>query len=906
MGTASRTCTDCHTPVPDDAAFCPTCGAPTPTHLREEVGEDFEPRLKAALDDRYRIERELGRGGMAVVYLAHDVRHERQVAVKVLRPELAASVGSDRFLREIKLAAKLTHQNVLAVYDSGEADGFLYYVMPYVDGESLRHKLNRERQMAIGETLRLTGEIAEGLEYAHEQGVIHRDIKPENILLLRGHALIADFGIAKALARSGASHLTSTGTSVGTPLYMSPEQAAGDPLIDHRADLYSLGCMLYEMLAGEPPFTGPTVQAIVAKHAMEPRPSVRTVRDTVPWAVDETIRRAMAKAPADRVETASAFVEALQAEGTSAQPDEQGALAGKAGIPVAPGRIPARWVLGVVAVVALVVLAVVLWTARPFGARRQASDVPRRLSLLISTEERATQPSVSPDGSTIVYVGGDSSRFDLFVRRVRGGNPLQLTNDAAFEEHPAFSPDGERIVFARRDSPDGAPSIWVVPTLGGERMPVAVNGRWPAWSPDGSRLAFVETQTGGRDVLVTTAAEGGDRTVVFENEDPYLFLRSPAWSPHGTQLAFVRSLGGSSGEVWLVSVDGGAPRRLTRDPDGVRAYDPEFTADGAGIVHASNRAGTTNLWLAPLDGGPPTRLTTGAGPDEAPSVARDGSIVYANVRERTDLLAYDLGTLERRTLLRHFTFLGTPAASPNGREIAFSRAEVDGSWHIWIMALDDLAPRQLTTGGPPQVYARFTPDGESLVYMTWATPGRVWRIPRTGGPPTALTPENEDAGYGDVSPDGRWLVYARTEGGATHIYMVEYGRGDARRLTETPGTLPRWSPDAQWIAFSPNRGAEGGIFVIRPDGTDERRLTDVGGWPTWFPDAKRIGFVVVGADQRQRAYVVPLDGGAAAPIEGIEYHLPWAAFDVAPDGRTLLTTDVVHLGDEIWLLEPGR
>ncbi|MBE0591214.1 MAG: protein kinase, partial [Gemmatimonadales bacterium] len=281
---------------------------------------DLEVRLRVALADRYLIEREIGRGGMAVVYLAHDRKHDRDVALKVMRPELAASVGAERFLREITLAAKLTHQNVLALYDSGDAEGFLYYVMPYVEGESLRQKLHRERQLPIHEALQLTQEIAEGLGYAHEQGVIHRDIKPENILLSHGHALIADFGIAKAVAKPGASHLTSTGISVGTPLYMSPEQAAGDPHVDHRSDIYSIGCMLYEMLAGEPPFTGPNVQAVMAKHAIDPRPRVRTVRDAVAESLDAAIGRAMARAPADRFDSAHAFAAALSAVPRSAEP----------------------------------------------------------------------------------------------------------------------------------------------------------------------------------------------------------------------------------------------------------------------------------------------------------------------------------------------------------------------------------------------------------------------------------------------------------------------------------------------------------------------------------------------------------------------------------------------------------
>jgi serine/threonine protein kinase len=251
---------------------------------------------------------------MAIVYLAHDVRHERDVALKVLRPELATSVGGDRFLREIKIAARLNHPNILALFDSGQADGFLFYVMPYVEGESLRERLIREGELPGDQALRIIKDVAEGLGYAHELGVVHRDIKPANILLSRGHALIADFGIARAVSSVGTATLTATGLSMGTPLYMSPEQAAGDPSVDHRADLYSLGCMLFELLAGKPPFSGPTAQAIMAKHLVDPCPSIRMIRDTVPVAIDAAIKRAMAKLPVDRFASAHAFAKALDAE----------------------------------------------------------------------------------------------------------------------------------------------------------------------------------------------------------------------------------------------------------------------------------------------------------------------------------------------------------------------------------------------------------------------------------------------------------------------------------------------------------------------------------------------------------------------------------------------------------------
>src|SRR5665647_1162315 len=281
------------------------------------------PHLSASLADRYRIERELGAGGMATVYLAHDLKHDRSVAIKVLRNELAAVIGADRFLSEIKTTANLQHPHILSLFDSGAVDGTVFYVMPFVEGESLRDQLLREKQLPLEDALRIGRAVADALQYAHARGVIHRDIKPENILVQNGHALVADFGIALAASKVGGSRMTETGMSLGTPQYMSPEQAMGERELDARTDIYALGCVMFEMLAGEPPFTGPTVQAIVAKVVTAPAPSVRSKRDTVPEYVDNAIRIALQKTPADRFRTAAEFASALAPVGA------------------APGRAPA-------------------------------------------------------------------------------------------------------------------------------------------------------------------------------------------------------------------------------------------------------------------------------------------------------------------------------------------------------------------------------------------------------------------------------------------------------------------------------------------------------------------------------------------------------------------------------------
>jgi len=284
---------------------------------------ELEERLRIALADRYALERELGRGGMAVVFLARDPRHDRAVAIKVLRDEIAAALGAERFLREIQIAAKLHHPHILPLYDSGAAADLLYYVMPYVEGESLRQRLDRETQLPLDDALAITRQVASALAYAHSHDVVHRDIKPENILIESGEAVVADFGIARAITAAGGDKLTQTGMAIGTPLYMSPEQAGGGA-IDGRSDLYSLACVLYEMLAGHPPFLGGTAQAILARHALDPVPPLRTARGTVSGAVEQALDRALAKSPADRYATALQFAEALGGSGRSGVPPASG------------------------------------------------------------------------------------------------------------------------------------------------------------------------------------------------------------------------------------------------------------------------------------------------------------------------------------------------------------------------------------------------------------------------------------------------------------------------------------------------------------------------------------------------------------------------------------------------------
>jgi serine/threonine-protein kinase len=488
-------------------------------------------RLRAALESRYQIEHELGAGGMATVYLARDLKHERHVAVKVLRPELAAVLGGERFLREIRVTANLQHPHILPLYDSGEADTFLYYVMPYVEGESLRDKLTREKQLAIDEALEITKQVASALDFAHRHDVLHRDIKPENILVHEGQALVADFGIALAVRAAGGTRLTETGLSLGTPHYMSPEQAMGDRQLDARSDIYSLGCVVYEMLVGDPPHTGSTAQAILAKVVTDtPRP-MTTLRDTVPVHVEAAVHKALAKLPADRFPAASVFSEAL----THAVEHPVPLPASAVEAPTTPIRrhktLATRLAWPVVGMLAIAVAALSLtrWpTASENAVMRFAITLPAEQQLVIGPVSNSL--AISPDGTQVVYQAESGGVTRLYLRRVD-----------QFEAEP---------------------------------LPGTEGGDTPFFSPDGGWVGFF---SGGtlRKVLV----EGSVPQVICDVPTPSL---SASWGPDGTILFDDNGL-----QLWRVPATGGSPERLTT-PDTeageIGHQGPSFLPDGEGVL----------------------------------------------------------------------------------------------------------------------------------------------------------------------------------------------------------------------------------------------------------------------------------------------------------------------------------
>jgi Tol biopolymer transport system component len=868
---------------------------------------------------RYQVSARLGAGGMGTVYRAYDPELQRPVAIKVLEPRPGIGASRSELLREARAASALNHPNICHVYEVREDGATAFIVMELVEGRQLGQMIPAEG-LAAETVIRYGTQIAEALGHAHDRGIVHSDLKSANVVVAAdGRPKVLDFGLARRIdaelpdARTQTSPSNPNPVAGGTLAYMAPEVLLGRQA-NAGSDVWSLGVLLYEMATGDLPFKGRNqfeLTAAILRAPIDPMPA------HVPPMLRAIILRCLAKEPDQRYARASearAALQAIQSDIWSPVP------------PAAPAERPRRRrrliyaVLAIAAVVAaLAVAAVLLFRPASVDPWRSGASAGR-LSLVVSPVHRAYEPSLSPDGRTIVYVTEDGGgRVDLFSGRVSGGAQVRLTDDAAYEGAPHVSPDGERVAFTRRSSRDSAPEICIVPTLGGAVSCVITPGAYAVWSPDGARLGFLRRVGAGAPVeLVSSRVDGSDLRVLLRADSAYPFLRHPAWSADGADLAIVRGLGGISGEIWLVPAAGGGPRKLSDEGPTVFSESPFFTPDGRGLVYSSNRGGATNIWFRSLRGGGPVQLTAGAGPDESPSAALDGSVAFVNSRWRNTLDVHSLDGGAARTLLTHAPFLWAPVFSPDGRTIAFTRGEVDGSWHIWTVPVDDGSnPRRLTSTEAGEIYPQFTPDGKFILYHNWSAPRRIWRVPAEGGTPQLVSRWADGESYADVSPDGRWLAFARSEAQGERVYVAPLDggttssggssteRGEERLLTRSPAAVPRWSPDGRRIAFSANRGFADGVFVIEADGTRERRVSGQGGWPVWWPDGRRIGFLVQAPDGTQEIHVVPAEGGDAATLATVRYRSSNHPFDISPDGRHIVTSNTMHQSDEIWLRRPA-
>jgi serine/threonine-protein kinase len=860
---------------------------------------DAAQRLSASLADRYTIERELGAGGMATVYLAHDVKHDRKVALKVLRPELSAILGAERFLHEIKTTANLQHPHILPLHDSGEAGGLVFYVMPYVEGESLRDRLTREQQLPVEDAVRIACEVADALDYAHRHGVIHRDIKPENILLHDGRAQVADFGIALAVSTAGAgTRMTETGMSLGTPHYMSPEQAMGQREITARSDVYALGCVLYEMLSGEPPFNGPNAQAIIARVMTESPRSLTLQRKSIPPHVEAAVTAALEKLPADRIATAALFADALRRPGALPLTTSHTAAAPAAARRGRRATLIA-WALAAVAVIAAVA-----------GWMRRSPEQPlRRFDLVFGAVIPApsTEVVISPDGSMLAVTGRVGNEEAIYLRHLDGDPDFRKLAGTETGIQPAFSPDNQWIVFRRvsdrslvKISVGGGGAVTLVP--GG-----AVDPYLPHWGtndqiifggPTGafrisaaggapvpmpkvtSRLAFLLPD--GSGVLHTTA--GQVALYDFKSDSSVVLIpggRAAVYVPTGHILYST-----ADGGLFAVPFDlarrrvQGAPVRVLERVGG-RVTTRGYSVSATGVLVQYDAEGIQNLtpnrlvMVDPGRGVDTVRLPLGR--RAYPRFSRDGrSIameVFADGRAgQTDIYTLDLVTGTYTQL----TFEGDndqPVWSPDGRRILFDRVATDPAGEdLFIKPADNSAPeRRLTTLGSREIGAEQWIDDRTLLFDA-IVPGRaadVFTVAADSGSapaPYLQSPFNEAEPR--LSPDRKLLVFTSNETGDNQVWMRDFPVPQGKwNISRGGARAPRWSPDGRFVYFWRGGAPLDTLFRARTDRTptvvvhapEVVAVVDAEGVQNWdlHPDGRRfIVAVAAGA---------PAATAAAAP-----------------------------------------
>ena len=716
---------------------------------------------------------------MATVYLAEDLKHRRQVAVKVLRPELAASMGPERFAREIEVAARLQHPHILGVLDSGDTDGFFYYVMPYVAGETLRDRLARSGELPIPDAVRLMAEIAEALAVAHKAGVVHRDIKPENILLAGRHALVMDFGVAKAVSdASGRQQLTSVGVALGTPAYMAPEQATADPQMDGRVDIYALGVLSYEMLTGHTPFPGLNPQQTLAAHVAQPPVSVGQQRAGVSQALEGVVMRCLAKRPADRFQTADdllAALEPLEAPSGGMTPTHtMPASAATLSLPRGGRRLgkPAGALL-LAAVVALLGWALLGRSATPSISIATTTPVTNDPGMEID-------PALSPDGTLLAYAAGPTGATRVFVRQVDGGRPVAIGDSIELgQRQPRWSPDGGRLLFI------SGGKLIVGPALGGQtRALVQRRGTITGadWSADGREIAF----TTGDSLRIARADDGVARAVAGAPG-----LHSPAWSPDGTTIAavsgneaFIRSLhygNSAASAIVLVPARGGEAIPVT--DRGSLAVSPAWLPDSRTLLFVSDRGGSRDVYSVDVSSGTlrgePRRVTTGLRPHSI-AVSRDGR-----------RMAYNLFTSTANIWSLPATSAGVLPAS---------------------------SATPVTRGNQVIEYVAVSADGQWLYYDSDRT-GRaeVYRIPVSGGEPSQLTDAPGGNYLPEPSPDGREVAFQSQRSGTRDIFVMPAEGGAAQPVRVAPGddNGPFWSPDGKRLGFfSAGGDLETGTYAV--------------------------------------------------------------------------------------------
>jgi len=838
-------------------------------------------RLAAALADRYTIERELGAGGMATVYLAQDLKHDRKVALKVLRPELAAVLGADRFVQEIKTTAALQHPHILPLFDSGTAGGstdeastaqplnrstaqFLYYVMPYIEGETLRDKLDRETQLSIEEAVRITTEVADALDYAHRHGVIHRDIKPENILLHDGRPMVADFGIALAVSAAAGGRMTETGMSLGTPHYMSPEQATAEKDLTNRSDVYSLGSVLYEMLTGEPPHLGNSAQAIIMKIVTEDAEPVTKLRKSVPPNVAAAVAKSLERLPADRFDSAKSFAEALT------NPTFVGAVASAGPVALAVPSFRRSALLPWSLVGALAVVIAVLGGLTLKRPPTATGDVVRAI-LELPRGTALAYPSIalSRDGTRIVVAGEEAGRNRLFQRQLdqlnfkavpgtEDGNRQFLSPDGAWV---AFGAGERRMLkvpieggpavevapssFAGGDwvndgtivyTPDYVSGLWKVSAAGGtpERITTPDSARgelahwWPQVLPDGEHVLFTAFSTPiERARIEVVSLKTGERKVVLEGGVSGRYVRAG-------YMLFARNEA-----LFAMPFD---LRRLAVTGQ------PVPVIEDVALQSEDGRAG-----FAVSDNGTLAYIT-------ASSFTADLELVWVT---RSGSVSAPITAPAR---------FDNPALSPSGRQVAIAIAPPGETRDVWVLDLVRGTRTPITSGAANDFAPLFTPDGRRIIYESERPVFDLYeREADASAPATPLLVTPHDKSPGSITPDGSTLLFDHNLL-PNQLWAVELAdSGTPRPLLTSDGgnlRLPRVAPNGRWLAYVSDESGRREVYQSPyPDVTRSRRQVSVDGGddPYWTRGGREL---VYRSGQRMMSVIVdPASGELGAPTE---------------------------------------
>jgi serine/threonine protein kinase len=848
--------------------------------------------LTASVSDRYRIERELGRGGMATVYLAHDIKHDRKVALKVLDPDLGAVLGAERFLSEIRVTANLQHPNLLPLFDSGEANGLLYYVMPFVDGENLRQRIDREKQLSIEAAVGIAVAVTYALAYAHERGVIHRDLKPENILFQARQPVVADFGIALAVSNAGGQRVTQTGLSVGTPQYMSPEQAVGDRGIDARADIYALGAVLYEMLTGEPPHTGTSAQAVIAKLLTEEVRPVTVVRRNVPPHVDAAVRRALEKLPADRFENAKDFAAALTNSAFLHH-----ASAGASAAPSTPTT--RRWVRDATfGLAGAAIVGAAMFVLRP-TAPSTATPVTRRFQ--IDLPDSVSLPSdynggvaLSNDGSRLAFECENSGARAICLRKM--DDPLvQIVRGTEGGVAPTFSPKNDWLLIRV------GTAIKRVPIAGGTPQTVVADaGRGAqesSWG-DNDRIAYVRNSE-----LRLVSPDGSNDVAVARRDTTRGGFQFPEMLPGG-RFALVSLSTRDSIRLGVISLEDGVISEL-----GIRAAVAHYAAPdhiiyvsqrGALVAPFSLRTGRITGPSAPLIQS--VHRHADAGYDLATS--RDGTIAYVAGEAAVSQSMYVVDRDgKERPLRMPLNAYKEPRISPDGKHIAVRIGFDPSDGDVWIGDLAAGTLQRLTSDNM-SYRPEWMRDGSSIVYLNGRTTPTdsqfVFSRPfDASAPPVRLAGATKLTFAGiALGPRGRMSVVRSSRGGRNDLQLAPTDSlSVVRPFVKGPARIdaPRVSVNGTLVAYSSNEAGPQQVYVRQIPGPGPVLQVSVNGGtePIWSSDGSTLFYrgprrmMAATIAERPRLVVTHQD---SLFVDIYRRYAPHSAYDVFPNGRELLMT----------------